>query len=88
MALKAPTSCALADNTFGPATSANCRGGFDFTLLFEETILSILPLTFILVVAPFRVLYLFKKQTKIIRGKRLLLHTKLVWASLTKCMVL
>lgn len=28
---------------FGPAVSTACLGGFDFTLLFEETILTILP---------------------------------------------
>jgi len=29
------------DEIFGPAVRAVCRGGFDFTLLFEESILSI-----------------------------------------------
>lgn len=36
-------SCNAADNSFGPAVPSECRGGFDFTLLFEQTILSILP---------------------------------------------
>ncbi|KAJ3495648.1 hypothetical protein NLG97_g3239 [Lecanicillium saksenae] len=31
------------ERAFGPAVSSQCLGGFDFTLLFEETILTILP---------------------------------------------
>jgi hypothetical protein len=34
-----------AENNFGPAVSATCPALFDFTLLFEEIVLSILPLT-------------------------------------------
>ena len=32
-----------ADNVFGPRVSVSCRGGLDFTLLFEQAILSIVP---------------------------------------------
>ncbi len=42
MTLSCPVS---ADNVFGPAVAAPCRAGFDFTLLFEETVLTILPLS-------------------------------------------
>jgi hypothetical protein len=35
----------VAENSFGPAVSAACPDLFDFTLLFEEIVLSILPLT-------------------------------------------
>jgi ATP-binding cassette subfamily C (CFTR/MRP) protein 1 len=55
-----------------------CRGAFDFTLLFEETILAILPLAILLVIAPFRIVYLFKKKRKVIVGA--LLPIKIVGA--------
>lgn len=32
------------EDVFGPLVSRACLDGFDFTLLFEETILTILPL--------------------------------------------
>ncbi|KAG8530148.1 uncharacterized protein KY384_005631 [Bacidia gigantensis] len=57
-------SCPLIDDSFGPFAE-HCRGGFDFTLLFEETVLSILPLGLILLVAPFRILYLIKRDIKV-----------------------
>ncbi len=57
-------SCDIIDNTFGPH-AGTCRGGFDFTLLFEETILVILPVVIILMVAPFRIFYLLKRRTKV-----------------------
>lgn len=31
------------ENTWGPAVDAPCADGFDFTLLFEEAILQLLP---------------------------------------------
>lgn len=38
-------SCSIADeDTFGPIVSGSCLDGFDFTLLFEESILTLLPL--------------------------------------------
>ena len=33
-----------AENSFGPALTTSCPADFDFTLLFEETILTALPL--------------------------------------------
>lgn len=33
-----------AEDAFGPAVDSSCRDGFDFTLLFEESILTVLPL--------------------------------------------
>jgi hypothetical protein len=39
------TPCSIAvEDTFGPIVDGSCLGGFDFTLLFEEAILTILPL--------------------------------------------
>jgi ATP-binding cassette subfamily C (CFTR/MRP) protein 1 len=69
-------NCSRVDSTFGPWAGADCRSGFDFTLLFEESILSILPLALILCVTPVRIVYLWKKQNKVIKSK--LLFTKLV----------
>ncbi|KAH8885459.1 putative ATP-binding cassette transporter [Thozetella sp. PMI_491] len=34
-----------ADDAFGPVVQIECRGGFDFTLLFERAILTLLPTT-------------------------------------------
>lgn len=42
---KGDTACSFAsEDTFGPTVANNCYGGFDFTLLFEESILNLLPL--------------------------------------------
>lgn len=51
---------------FGPVVH-DCRDDFDFTLVFEDTVLSIAPSTLVLVLAAGRILYLHKKP-------------KLVWA--------
>ena len=63
-AMARPASCKQVDDTFGPY-AGNCRGGFDFTLLFEDSILSILPLALLLLVAPFRISYLFRRAIKV-----------------------
>ncbi|ORY11757.1 hypothetical protein BCR34DRAFT_455438, partial [Clohesyomyces aquaticus] len=80
MAPNSTDVCAAVDNSFGPYAGESCRGGFDFTLFFEDTILSILPLALILCILPFRVFYLWKKTTKVSRS--LLLPTKLLTWSL------
>ena len=46
MAREAALCSIDAEKAFGPAVAASCLGGFDFTLFFEETILTILPLGF------------------------------------------
>lgn len=76
MASTAVQTEASVDNTFGPWAGPDVRGGFDFTLLFEESILSLLPIIIVLLVAPFRIFYLFKKENKLSTSK--LLFTKLV----------
>ncbi|KAI1348977.1 ABC transporter [Xylaria sp. FL0043] len=53
-----------ADLSFGPAINSGCRGGFDFTLLFEESVLSLLPAALFILVAALRVVYLVKSHTK------------------------
>ena len=47
-----------ADKIFGPAVSEACRGGFDFTLLFEQSILSLAPSLLLFVCALGRILHL------------------------------
>ena len=58
------TSCARIDDTLGPYAHS-CHGGFDFTLLFEESVLSILPLVLLLLIAPFRLFYIVQRAIKV-----------------------
>lgn len=74
-AIAGPVCSIAAENTFGPAV-LGCLGGFDFTLLFEETILSILPLSLVLLSLPLRIAHLFKSERKVYEG--LLHNLKLV----------
>jgi len=75
-------NCSLTDDTFGPYAGAECRGGFDFTLLFSEIFLSIIPLSLLIAIAPFRIYQLWWKETKVSRST--LLYTKLIaWAVFT-----
>lgn len=76
MASNATEACFAVDATFGPWAGPDCRGGFDFTLLFQETILSILPLSLLLAVAPFRIFFLWRKRIKV--HKTPLLLAKLI----------
>lgn len=46
--------CSGADRSFGPAVPSSCRGGFDFTLLFEQIFLSSLPAAALLLAASAR----------------------------------
>jgi hypothetical protein len=39
------------DNAWGPTVPPDCRGGFDFTLIFEDTILAIIPGAVIILIA-------------------------------------
>lgn len=65
------------DRTFGP-WAQQCRGAFDFTLLFEESILTLVPLCIMILLAPFRIAYLFKKKRKV--EDTPLVHMKIVSA--------
>ena len=40
------------EDRIGPAVDGSCLGGFDFTLLFEETFFSIAPLIIVSVLLP------------------------------------
>jgi hypothetical protein len=53
-----------ADDKFGPVVASDCRGGFDFTLLFEQTVLSILPAAIFALAAPVRLVYLVLRRTE------------------------
>ena len=50
--------------SFGPVTSA----GFDFTPLFEDTILSLLPSALLLLCLPYRVISLYAQRAKVSPG--------------------
>lgn len=52
------------DNDFGPVVR-NCRDDFDFTMLFEDTILSATPSVLMIILAAGRILYL-RKRPKIV----------------------
>ncbi|KAG4256700.1 hypothetical protein FPRO03_03710 [Fusarium proliferatum] len=57
------------DDSFGPY-AGGCRGGFDFTLLFEESILTIPITALVLLAAPCRVLYLLHKNKVKVENSR------------------
>ncbi|KAH6661517.1 hypothetical protein B0J14DRAFT_496953 [Halenospora varia] len=52
---------ASADNVFGPLV-AECRRAFDFTALFEDSFLSIVPSSILLLLAPIRLITLYGKR--------------------------
>lgn len=60
------------DITFGPQYGHH----FDFTLLFESAILTILPTTLLLAICPFHLIH-YKRQ-KVRSGRSALLYLKLV----------
>lgn len=62
------------DNRFGP----HLPGVFDFTLLFEQSILSLLPTALFILVTPLRVLPLVKRAN-CVEGSWLL------WAKCVSC---
>jgi ATP-binding cassette, subfamily C (CFTR/MRP), member 1 len=53
------------DNAFGPQVNTSIRP-FDLTLLFEDSILSVLPSVLLSLLAPARIVYLYKKRRKVI----------------------
>jgi ATP-binding cassette subfamily C (CFTR/MRP) protein 1 len=60
-----PSECSLqADNSFGPVVDSACRDGFDFTLLFEQAILGLVPAVAFLLVCPFRLRILVKRDVR------------------------
>jgi ATP-binding cassette, subfamily C (CFTR/MRP), member 1 len=67
------------DNVFGP----QLRGSFDFTVLFEQSILSIAPTALFVVLAPFRIAWLLRRRDACARSGRLL-WLKLVFPSVCR----
>jgi hypothetical protein len=65
MASSLPACPISVDDSFGPWAGQDCRGGFDFTLLFEESILSIPLQCIFLIVLPVRVWQLAKSDRKV-----------------------
>lgn len=62
------------DDAFGPAVG-DCRGGFDFTLLFEQSILSIAPSALFLLVAPVKIFRLLRVNVKTLPNRIFTLKT-------------
>jgi hypothetical protein len=52
------------ENSFGPKVKI-CRGGFDFTVLFEQVFLSIIPSAIFLSLLAFRVVLLRRESLKV-----------------------
>jgi hypothetical protein len=68
------------DGRFGPGLGAICRGGFDFTLLFEDSILNLLPASCLLLLAPVRIWQLARRRNFIRRSRTW--HWKLLSAGI------
>jgi hypothetical protein len=50
------------DDSFGPTVKVqSCRDGFDFTLLFEESIFTILPAALLLCAVPLRFWSIYRR---------------------------
>ncbi|PWY86607.1 P-loop containing nucleoside triphosphate hydrolase protein [Aspergillus sclerotioniger CBS 115572] len=57
-------NCSLAfEDEFGPQ-ARDCYGGYDFTLLFEESVMTIGPVGLLLLFLARRVIYLYRKSTR------------------------
>lgn len=62
-----PATGACGDGQFGPiVTTTDCRGGFDFTVMFESAILNILPAACFLLLATFRLFQLSRQTPKVL----------------------
>ncbi|KAJ5806538.1 uncharacterized protein N7503_004140 [Penicillium pulvis] len=62
-----PAMGACGDSQFGPiVATTDCRGGFDFTVLFESSILNILPAACFLLLAIFRLFQLSRRSPKVL----------------------
>ncbi len=72
-ASSAPVCAPTADAAFGPIISdRHCRGGFDFTLVFEQSIFVLAPGCVLLLLAPFRLAVLLKRpQLHVVRPGKL-----------------
>lgn len=63
-----PSHCISgADRIFGPRISG-CRDGFDFTLVFEQSILSMLPTCLFIIAAVPRIVRLYRSNLVLKKG--------------------
>ncbi|KAE8130892.1 putative multidrug resistance protein [Aspergillus pseudotamarii] len=74
--------CPATDNTFGPVV-LSCRRTFDFTLLFEQAILSIIPSALLLVSALLRIYKLRNQTPKAVLDPYC--HIKTIISALSAC---
>lgn len=65
MESSAPVCAPTADAAFGPIVSQDCRSGFDFTLVFEQSIFVLAPGCVLLLLAPFRLAVLLKRAPQV-----------------------
>ncbi|KAM5475676.1 hypothetical protein MauCBS54593_001368 [Microsporum audouinii] len=68
------------DLQFGPTVGPNCRGGFDFTLTFEQSILTITPSVLLLLFTPLRLYWLSRASLKTKSSLSAACSTKLLGA--------
>lgn len=66
-AVTAAACSASLDDVFGPQVDP-CRRAFDFTLEFEASILTTLPLTIWMLLVPLRIMSLLKSTVKVQRS--------------------
>lgn len=57
--------CVAIDNSWGPWAREDCRWGFDFTLLFEESVFAVLPSCLLLLAAPLQIAWLRGKEKRV-----------------------
>lgn len=69
MNTSAPLCAPSADAAFGPVVDLACRDGFDFTLLFEQSVFVILPASLLLLAAPLRLARLAKLPVQVAGDK-------------------
>ncbi|KAE9378324.1 putative multidrug resistance protein [Stipitochalara longipes BDJ] len=72
--MASPSCLPKSDDVFGPIVQG-CRSNFDFTLLFEQTILSIGPAALLLIFAPPRVIRLLRSPKKTLSSRLRLYKT-------------
>ncbi|KAF7713845.1 Uncharacterized protein PECH_000838 [Penicillium ucsense] len=78
------------DSRFGPfILTSDCRGGFDFTILFESSILNVLPAACFLVLVLARLYYLSKQSVKVSSSifHRITLGTSIAYAAIQVALV-
>ncbi|KAJ6082006.1 hypothetical protein N7499_006880 [Penicillium canescens] len=80
-----PCSAAVED-VFGPTVAPSCLHGFDFTLLFEESILTLVPIGLVCLTASFRAWKLRRAPEKVNRSW-LYAAKELSWLFYTACHV-